>query len=108
MIDSLRPTFEQLNLDPASIDIVDWVVSILNSDSGQQRQKDGLKIPMFLLQLIILKNNEPSTAIDTLVQLVTSIVRTPDDDHSVSNNHARHVILTLVEAGTEKWSDIFQ
>lgn len=106
MIDSLRPTFEQLNLEPASIDIVDWVVSILNSESGQ-RQKEGLKIPLFLLQLIILKNNEPSTAIDTLVQLVTSIVRTPDDS-SVSNGYARFIILTLVEAASEKWPDIFQ
>lgn len=106
MIDSLRPTFEQLNLEPASIDIVDWVVSILNSESGQ-RQKEGLKIPLFLLQLIILKNNEPSAAIDTLVQLVTSIVRTPDDN-SVSNGYARYIILSLVEAASEKWPDIFQ
>lgn len=107
MIDSLRPTFEQLNLEPASIDIVDWVVSILNSESAQ-RQKDGLKIPLFLLQLIILKNNEPSIAIDTLVQLITGIVRTPDDDNSVSNGYGRYIILTLVEAATEKWPDIFQ
>ncbi|CDS02907.1 hypothetical protein LRAMOSA00309 [Lichtheimia ramosa] len=106
VIDSLRPTFEQLNLEPASIDIVDWVVSILNSESGQ-RQKEGLKIPLFLLQLIILKNNEPSAAIDTLVQLVTSIVRTPDDN-SVSNGYARYIILSLVEAASEKWPDIFQ
>lgn len=107
MIDSLRPTFEQLNLEPASIDIVEWVVSILNSESAQ-RQKDGLKIPLFLLQLIILKNNEPSIAIDTLVQLITSIVRTPDNENSVSNGYGRYIILTLVEAATEKWPDIFQ
>ncbi|KAG1071175.1 hypothetical protein G6F42_026051 [Rhizopus arrhizus] len=52
IIDTLKPSFEQLDLKPTSIDLVQWTISIVSSSSSkQQRGVDDLKIPLFLLQL---------------------------------------------------------
>ncbi|KAI9322182.1 hypothetical protein BX666DRAFT_585259 [Dichotomocladium elegans] len=109
IIDSLRPSFEQLDLEPSSIELVDWVISILGNTSSPRRV-ENLKIPLFLLQLVTLKENTPSTAVDTFVQLITKLQRpaAATDGSSHLDDGIRYVVLNLVAAAENKWPGIFQ
>ncbi|KAI8636683.1 hypothetical protein BD408DRAFT_376494 [Parasitella parasitica] len=107
IIDTLKPSFEQLDLKPTSIDLVQWTISILSSSSStQQRGVDDLKIPLFLLQLVILKDDDSKEmAVDMFVQLITRLDR-PSDLNSTLG--ARYLALNLVSSAESKWPGIFQ
>ncbi|KAK4514590.1 uncharacterized protein ATC70_002189 [Mucor velutinosus] len=107
IIDTLKPSFEQLDLMPTSIDLVQWTISIVSSSSSkQQRGVDDLKIPLFLLQLVILKDGESKEmAVDMFVQLITRLDRPTDPNSSLG---ARYLALNLVSSAESKWPGIFQ
>ncbi|EPB86854.1 hypothetical protein HMPREF1544_06379 [Mucor circinelloides 1006PhL] len=107
IIDTLKPSFEQLDLKPTSIDLVQWTISIVSSSSSkQQRGVDDLKIPLFLLQLVILKDGESKEmAVDMFVQLITRLDRPTDLNSSLG---ARYLALNLVSSAESKWPGIFQ
>ncbi|CEP19966.1 hypothetical protein [Parasitella parasitica] len=107
IIDTLKPSFEQLDLKPTSIDLMQWTISILSSSSSkQQRGVDDLKIPLFLLQLVILKDDDSKEmAVDMFVQLITRLDRPTDLNSSLG---ARYLALNLVSSAESKWPGIFQ
>ncbi|CAO3653584.1 unnamed protein product [Mucor fragilis] len=107
IIDTLKPSFEQLDLKPTSIDLVQWTISIVSSSSSkQQRGVDDLKIPLFLLQLVVLKDGESKEmAVDMFVQLITQLDRPTDLNSSLG---ARYLALNLVSSAESKWPGIFQ
>ncbi|KAG0183512.1 hypothetical protein DFQ28_010570 [Apophysomyces sp. BC1034] len=103
ILDSIRPSFEQLDLEPASLDLIEWAASLLGSTA---RGVDNLKIPLFLVQLIVLKCSTMDSAVDMLVRLITGL----DRPKSVSgaDTGTRYLVLNLVSAAETKWPGIFQ
>ncbi|KAI7903443.1 uncharacterized protein BX663DRAFT_506527 [Cokeromyces recurvatus] len=104
IMDTLRPSFEQLDLKPASMDLIQWAISLL---STKKRGANDLKIPLFLLQLVLLKSEEMQ-AVDMLVQLITRLDKPVDLNDSSSLSGARYLILNLVSSAESKWINIFQ
>lgn len=102
-MDTLRPSFEKLDLKPTSIDLIGWAISSMKIGRGM----DDLKIPLFLLQLVVLKKDEPKDkVVDMFVQLIIRLDR-PENDEKC-NGGARYLILNLVASTEKKWPGIFQ
>ncbi|KAI9470965.1 MAG: hypothetical protein EXX96DRAFT_373932 [Benjaminiella poitrasii] len=111
IMDTLRPSFEQLDLKPASIDLIQWAVSLFSAfDENKLRGADDLKIPLFLLQLVLLKfdDSDEIQAVDMLVQLITRLHKPVDLNDYSSLSGARYLILNLVSSAESKWASIFQ
>lgn len=102
IIDVLRPSFEQLDLLPPSIDLVEWTLSTLSAKNAS-RTVDGLKIPTLLMELSVMRSANINGAADTLVQLITQL-----DASEASKENARYLILNLVSAAESKWPGVFQ
>lgn len=107
MIETLRPSFEQLDLKPASIDLIQWTINMLaGSETTPPRGVDDLKIPLFLLQLVVLKNDESKEkAVDMFVQLITQLHCPSDSNSSLG---PRYLTLNLISSAESKWPGIFQ
>lgn len=71
------------------------------------RGVDDLKIPLFLLQLVVLKKDVPKNqVVDMFVQLIIRLDRPKEDE--TCNEGARYLILNLVASTELKWPGIFQ
>lgn len=103
ILDTLRPSLEKLDLKPTSIDLIDWAISSMKIGRGV----NDLKIPLFLLQLVVLKKDVPKIqVVDMFVQLIIRLDR-PDHDETC-NEGARYLILNLVASTELKWPGVFQ
>lgn len=102
IIDSLRPSFDKIDVKSTSIDLIDWAVSSMKIGRGV----DDLKIPLFLLQLVVLKKDvTKEEAVDMFVQLIIRLDRPKDD--KTCDEGARYLILNLVSSVDPKWPGIF-
>ncbi|KAI9493067.1 hypothetical protein BDB00DRAFT_407542 [Zychaea mexicana] len=110
IIDTLKPSFDKLDLEPASVDLIEWILPIIGtSKASSERGPDDLKIPLFLLQMSALKSSTSSTAIDMFVALITRLDREISNDTTPqADAGARYLILNLVAAAEEKWPGIFE
>ncbi|KAG2235126.1 hypothetical protein INT48_006507 [Thamnidium elegans] len=103
ILDTLRPSLEKLDLKPTSIDLIDWSISSMKKGRGV----DDLKIPLFLLQLVVLKKDiDKESVVDMFVQLIIRLDRPREDE--TCNEGARYLILSLVSSTEIKWPGIFQ
>ncbi|KAI8884347.1 hypothetical protein K501DRAFT_247853 [Backusella circina FSU 941] len=107
IIDKLRPSFEQLDLESASIDLIDWTLSILGSGTVV-RSIDDLKIPLFLVQLVVSKTDTKESAVYMFVQLITRLNRPVLSSTNERDPGARYLILNLVTSAESKWPGLFQ
>lgn len=98
----LRPSFEQLVLLKPSIDLVDWTLSTLSAKKVR-RTIDGLKIPMLLMELTVLRSANIDAAAAIMVRLITRL-----DATEASKENARYIILNLISAAESKWPGVFQ
>ncbi|KAI8386898.1 hypothetical protein BD560DRAFT_383128 [Blakeslea trispora] len=108
LIDTLKPSFEQLDLKPPSIDLIQWAISLFSVSKNPTRGTNDLQIPLFLLQLEALsenKQNAQMAAIHMLVQLITRIDQPTDEACAVG---IRYLILHLVSSAETKWPGSFQ
>ncbi|KAI7891780.1 uncharacterized protein EV154DRAFT_507174 [Mucor mucedo] len=104
ILDTLRPSLEKLDLKPTSIDLIDWAISSMKIGRGV----NDLKIPLFLLQLVVLKNGVPEKqVVDMFVQFIIRLDR-PQEDDETCNEGARYLILNLVSSTQRQWPTIFQ
>ncbi|CAO3655497.1 unnamed protein product [Mucor hiemalis] len=102
IIDSLRPSFEKIDVKSTSIDLIDWAISSMKIGRGV----DDLKIPLFLLQLVVLKKDvTKEEAVDMFVQLIIRLDRPKDD--KTCDEGARYLIFNLVSSVDPKWPGIF-
>lgn len=70
------------------------------------RGVDDLKIPLFLLQLVVLKKDvETESVINMFVQLIIRLDRPRQDE--TCNEGARYLILSLVASTEVKWPGLF-
>ncbi|CEG70828.1 hypothetical protein RMATCC62417_06653 [Rhizopus microsporus] len=88
ILDTLQPSIKQLNLEPASIDLFDWINS--------RTAPNDLRIPLFLLQLIMINNDSKEYTANLFVQLITRL------------NCAKDLVLKLIPTAESKWPGIFQ
>ncbi|KAI7850060.1 hypothetical protein BDC45DRAFT_263348 [Circinella umbellata] len=107
IIDTLKPSFDQLDLEPASIDLVEWILPIIASTTSE-RGPDDLKIPLFLLQMTALRSDTSDVAISMFVALITRLDRETTKDRLQTDAGSRYLILNLVAAAEEKWPGIFE
>ncbi|KAI9276960.1 hypothetical protein BDA99DRAFT_494530 [Phascolomyces articulosus] len=107
IIDTLKPSFDQLDLEPASVDLVDWILPIIASKTSK-RGPDDLKIPLFLLQMTALRSNTSDIAINMFVALITRLDRETTSNQLQADAGSRYLILNLVAAAEEKWPGIFE
>jgi hypothetical protein len=71
------------------------------------RGMNDLKIPLFLLKVVVLqKEGSKETVVDLFVQLISRLDRPGNDEKC--NEGARYLILNLLVPTEEKWPDIFQ
>ncbi|RCH95702.1 hypothetical protein CU098_009302, partial [Rhizopus stolonifer] len=105
MIDTLKPSFEQLDLKPSSIDLVGWTMTLFSSDKRPSRSTHDLQIPLFLLQLDFFNDTKKEEAIQMFVQLITRVDQPIDE---ASADGIRYFILDLVSSAEAKWPDLFQ
>ncbi|KAI9025155.1 hypothetical protein CLU79DRAFT_744317 [Phycomyces nitens] len=105
ILDSMRPSFEQLDLQPSSIDLVDWTISILESKS-HVRGVDSLKIALFLMQLLIFKCDTEEEAAKMLVSIITQLDK--PNVKPESSTGTRYLVLNLVASAETKWPNVFQ
>ncbi|KAL0086510.1 hypothetical protein J3Q64DRAFT_1497473 [Phycomyces blakesleeanus] len=105
ILDSMRPSFDQLDLQPSSIDLVNWTISILESKS-HVRGTDSLKIALFLMQLIIFKCDTEEKAAEMLVSIITQLDK--PNAKTESSSGTRYLVLNLVASAETKWPNVFQ
>lgn len=87
--------------------MVQWTISLLSpvSPGKSQRDVDDLKIPLFLLQLAVLKDDESKEmAIDMFVQLITRLDRPANEEAAVAS---KYLVLNLISSAESKWPGIF-
>ncbi|KAG1048901.1 hypothetical protein G6F43_008738 [Rhizopus delemar] len=87
ILDSLQPSIRQLRLEPASIDLIDWIECRVNND---------MRIPFSLLQLALINNDSREYTIHLFVQLITKL------------SCANHFVTKLIPTAESKWPGIFQ
>ena len=96
-----------MDLEPASIDLVEWILPIIASTTSE-RGPDDLKIPLFLLQMTALRSDTPDIATSMFVALITRLDRETTKDRLQADAGSRYLILNLVAAAEEKWPGIFE
>jgi hypothetical protein len=97
----MQASFTVPDLEPASVDLVDWTVTLLK-DSLNRANEDDMQIPMFLLQLRGLQSQ--ASAVELLSHLLFRLDRSSDTD---SNASTRYLIFHLINRLDEKWPGIF-
>ncbi|KAI9281945.1 hypothetical protein BY458DRAFT_205046 [Sporodiniella umbellata] len=88
ILDTLQPSDKHLSLEPPSIDIMNWIEC--RSASNNQ------KIPLSLLQLVLINNNSLEYAIGLFVDLITKL------------SNASDLVVKLIPTAEPKWPGLFQ
>jgi hypothetical protein len=98
----MKASFTVPDLEPASVDLVDWTVGLLKDRQGGANE-DTMQIPIFLLQLRGLQSHKH--AVELLSHLLFRLDRSFDAD---SNQSTRYLIFHLINRLDEKWPGIFR
>ncbi|KAM3587043.1 hypothetical protein VKS41_002089 [Umbelopsis sp. WA50703] len=102
IVAAMQASFTVPDLEPASVDLVDWTVTLLK-DSLNRANEDDMQIPMFLLQLRGLQSE--GSAVELLSHLLFRLDRSSEPD---SNASTRYLIFHLINKFDEKWPGIFR
>ncbi|KAG1450009.1 hypothetical protein G6F56_008474 [Rhizopus delemar] len=88
ILDTLQPSIKQLRLEPASVDLMDWI--------EHRTTINNIKIPLSLLQLALINNDSAEYAVNVFVQLIAKL------------SHASNLVIKLIPTAEPKWPGIFQ
>lgn len=97
----MQASFTVPDLEPASVDLIDWTITLLKDNMNRANEVD-MQIPMFLLQLRGLQSK--LSAEELLSHLLFRLDRSSDAD---SNASKRYLLFHLISKFDEKWPGIF-
>lgn len=115
IMDTFLPTLSHNDISSASIDLVDdWILPLLNPASQHQgaiiqpRESHQLKIPIFFLQLAILKDNTWDTALELLIKLMSRLPTSAMNSFGPNTNSNGYLLRRMMETVEEKWPSFFR
>ncbi|ORZ17116.1 hypothetical protein BCR42DRAFT_413953 [Absidia repens] len=114
IMDTFLPSFSHNDISSASIDLVDdWVLPLLNpapqyqESINQPRETHQLKIPIFFLQLAILKDGTLDTALELVIKLMSRLPIPAVNNFGPSTNSSGYLLRSMMETVEEKWPSFF-
>ncbi|KAJ2955938.1 hypothetical protein NQZ79_g8145 [Umbelopsis isabellina] len=96
IVTAMQASFTVPDLEPASVDLIDWTITLLKDNMNRANEVD-MQIPMFLLQLRGLQSKV--SAEELLSHLLFRLDRSSDAD---SNASKRYLIFHLISRFDEK------
>jgi len=98
---AMKSSFTVPDLEPASVDLVDWTVELL-ADRLNGENKDTMQIPIFLLELR--GHQSRNHAVELLSHLLFRLDRTSSTG---SHESTRYLLFNLINTLNDKWPGVF-